>query len=69
MCVVRVLHVKPFFLSVDMHAAHPVSVPILPPMETQALWSQNNGTADILDCNALTRADNARACHRTEYNR
>ena len=39
------LHIKPFSLYPSTSStltAHPVSVPILPPREIQALWSQNH---------------------------
>ena len=45
-------------LSTRRHPVHPVSVPILPPREIQALWSQNHDT-EILHCNAVSRVDNA----------
>ena len=46
-----------------------MSVLILPPKEIQALlWSQNNDI-EILNCNAVSRVDNAMTCHRAGYDR
>ena len=63
-------------LSTRRHPAHPVSVLILRPMQTQALWSQNYDTeiphrnaVKGVDNNAVKGIDNAMLCHRTGHNR
>ena len=55
-------------VSTRRHPAHPVSVPILPPREIQALWSQNHDT-EILHTNVVSRVGNGMTCRRTGYDR
>ena len=47
---------------------HPVSVPILPPRESQALWSQNHDT-EIPRCDAVSRVDSTGEVHTTREKR
>ena len=56
-CVVSLVRSSHYtVLSTRRHRAHPVSVPILPPInrEIQDLWRQNHDT-EVLHCNAVKR--------------
>ena len=53
---VFVLHIKPFFIPVDIHHTQCPCRFVL--LELQALWSQNHDT-EIPHCNEVSRVDNA----------
>ena len=62
-----VLHIKPFFLPVDIHhPAHPVSVPFFL-LERYKLCGHKITTSDMLHCIDVSRVVNAMTCHRTGY--